>query len=148
MVGKEGLFGFESGYAGDLRFMPMAIRYRSDLAGLKLGLDGWRALPLAARRRLLELAVDTVRDDPGFRTALIAACVEHAVTVPDPVPVSDPAAWSAAGGPPFEAGDWPRLGEAWGGLDDLSRYALGKLARSRREPEALGRALGEILGEG
>lgn len=144
---QRGLFDFESGYAGDLRFIPLSIRYRLDRIGLKLGLEAWRGLGLETRRRLLDAAVGDGAGDATFRQALGEACLEWAVPAPASVPPLDPAAWSEAAGPPRETGMDSRVSDGWRSLSDLRRYALFKLARSRREPEALARALGEFFGD-
>jgi len=44
---------FEPVQAHRLEWLPLAVRHKLDLAGLKLGLRQWGALPLAGRTQLL-----------------------------------------------------------------------------------------------
>lgn len=142
------IFGFERDFAEDLGLMPLAVRYRLDLAGVKLGLQAWRALPRDMRGKLLAFPIGGAAGLEGFRTCLVEACARHGAEPPADLPAADPAAWSAAAGPPAAAEGPLLAGPDWSRLDDLQRYALAKLARSRREPDALSRALREFLGAG
>lgn len=142
----QGLFEFESHDAGDLRFIPLSIRYRLDRTGLKLGLEAWRGLALETRRGLLAAAMDRETGDAGFQRVLPEACAREGVPAPESVPALDPADWSETAGPPGAIGENPRVAAGWRGLDDFRRYALFKLARSRREPDGLARALSEFFG--
>ena len=47
-------FGFEADFVGDLRCIPMAVRRKLDLVGIKLKLVHWGDLDAEERQRLLE----------------------------------------------------------------------------------------------
>ncbi|MEB3325220.1 MAG: nitrate reductase associated protein, partial [Cyanobacteriota bacterium] len=47
------MFRFEADFAGDLRCLPLAVRRKLDLAGVKLKLVHWHGLSDDERQRLL-----------------------------------------------------------------------------------------------
>lgn len=53
-------FGFEADFVGDLRCIPMAVRRKLDLVGVKLKLSHWGDFSDQERQRLLAWL-----DDPG-----------------------------------------------------------------------------------
>ncbi len=142
-------FGFEADFVGDLRCIPMAVRRKLDLVGVKLKLVHWSGLDEGERQRLLAWP-----DDPGAlaeldrwlerRTAAMAAGVAGRL--------------APACGAPWQQGDEPpevllascrQLGltlppHAWGELDELQRFALVKLSHPGHEHRNLPRALAEF----
>lgn len=48
------LFDFEADFSGDLRCLPMAVRRKLDLAGVKLKLVQWQGLRSPERRILVQ----------------------------------------------------------------------------------------------
>ncbi|HEU4410355.1 MAG TPA: nitrate reductase associated protein [Polyangiaceae bacterium] len=142
-------FAFETEIDEALGFMPLALRYRLDRAGLKASLAAWQALAPAARRRLFDAPASSDADVDAFARALCAALAEvgHAPTPLPPLPSPPPwrleAALDAAAG-------WAReLGLAfdrarWASLGDVEAYALYRLSASRKSPDAFRAALGEL----
>jgi hypothetical protein len=144
-------FGYEEEYKDDLRFIPMRMRYRLDLAGLKIGLEAWQRLPLQDRLSLSAAPVATATEADGFRkrvNAALKACT--ALEAAETAPV-DPAAWGnavyapesvrtacVAAGLRFDESAWKRM-------TDFQRYALLKLSASSRQPEAFARTWREIV---
>jgi hypothetical protein len=129
------LFGFEAGMAGTLNGVPMSVRMKLDLCGLKVSLAQWRGLPLAVRQVVLELPCDTVveiqRARRYFRFIVGAFGLGRVASV-----CTDARAWSARGATPaivgsaMEALGLPRIGStAWATLSDLRRFTLVKLTR-------------------
>jgi hypothetical protein len=47
------VFDFEPAAARELQWLPLAVRYKLDACGLKIGLKEWQALALADREALL-----------------------------------------------------------------------------------------------
>jgi hypothetical protein len=143
-------FEFESEYAHDLHFVPIAMRYRLDKAGLKISLADWLKISVADR---FELATYPSDPDASFQAfaELLKAKLQNAFgNEPTALPLVNPEEWSSTlplppsirescgpdGGYKMEA--------LWGTLTELQRYALFKLSRSRREPEAFPRAWAEF----
>jgi hypothetical protein len=142
-------FGFEADFVGDLRCIPMAVRRKLDLAGVKLRLSHWGALEDADRQRLLDWD-----DGPEAIERLRAWLLERTAGLADgPARTMEPAAgcsWQQAGELPGELlascaqlGLTPRA-EGWAALDELQRFALVKLSHPGHEHRNLPRALAEF----
>jgi hypothetical protein len=140
------ILGFESEAERTLDCIPMRVRMKLDLCGLKLSLAQWCGLPIAVRRILLEEPCDTARDVRRAREYLVRAVEAHGL---DALPVVhvDRAAWSAGSDVPscvvsaMAASNLGHMGApTWRRLDDLQRFALMKLSRpghTRNLPAAL-----------
>ncbi len=72
------IFSFERELHATLDLMPLAIRRKLDLAGVKLSLDGWQAMAIADRRALVEAEVGDDASLAAFAASLRAAA-ERAV---------------------------------------------------------------------
>ncbi|HEU4536550.1 MAG TPA: nitrate reductase associated protein [Polyangiaceae bacterium] len=142
-------FAFETEIDAALTYMPLALRYRLDRAGLKASLAAWQALPPDRRRRLLDAPAASDADVAAFALALHEALAEagHAPSalppLPSPPPWRAPAALDAALAWAGELG-LPFAPARWNTLDDLRRYALYRLSASRKSPDAFRAALGEF----
>jgi hypothetical protein len=142
------LFGFEADFSGDLRCIPMAVRRKLDLAGVKLKLLHWNGLSAAERQRLLDWS-DTGLALQELRRWLL----ERSATLPHgPACALDPvcqASWQQTVALPEELCQSCRqLGltlpaDGWERLDELERFALVKLSHPGHEHRNLGRALRE-----
>jgi|SRR5690606_4305254 len=146
------VFGFEKEYAADLHFMPVGIRYRLDLAGLKVSLDAWLRLSVPERFELLEMGVESDREIGLFRAKMVSALLNAGAGTPPVLAPLDPADWSKGAPIPecvrrAAAADGISLaGLDWPALSDSRRYALWKLSLSRRQPEAFQKAVAEFAG--
>jgi hypothetical protein len=142
-------FNFEQEFSDDLRCIPMAVRRKLDLAGVKLKLVHWHGLTPGERQQLL--AWD---DDAGAITELRTWLLQRSETLPNgPATAIEPATATA-----WQQGDWlPDVLEqacsqlqlvlrpgAWGELDELQRFALVKLSHPGHEHRNLPLALQEF----
>lgn len=142
-------FAFETEIDEALGFMPLALRYRLDRAGLKASLAAWQALAPEARWRLFDAPAASDADVEAFARALRSALAEvgHAPRElprpPSPPPwrlgdaLDDARRWAAELGLTLDPARWVTL-------DDVEAYALYRLATSRKNPEAFRAALGEF----
>jgi hypothetical protein len=129
-----------------LEFIPLAVRRKLDLAGLKLSLAAWTAMTRAERLAVCHLPVDREGDLDVYREALagFAQRVGHPVALLDGGPV-DPATWGPARIPDAVAARAPNLAAAqWSALSEEQRYVLLKLSEGRRSPEKFATALREL----
>ena len=143
------LFRFEADFAADLRCLPMAVRRKLDLAGVKLKLPQWHGLTPGERQRLLEWG-----DGAAAIQALRAWLLERSATLPGGTAGSlEPAtqaAWQQGEGWPAvvrrscEQLHLPVWEEDWRELDELQRFALVKLSHPGHEHRNLPRALAEF----
>ncbi|MEB3321198.1 MAG: nitrate reductase associated protein, partial [Synechococcaceae cyanobacterium] len=131
-------FGFEADFVADLRCLPMAVRRKLDLAGVKLRLNQWHALTPAERQRLLEWA-----DDPAALAELAGWLLARSAALPGgPAGRLEPAratGWQRNDQPPPELlASCRQLGlawreERWQELTELQRFALVKLSHPGHE---------------
>lgn len=141
------VFAFEGPEIEALQWMPFEVRRKLDLSGVKLSLSAWEAMPLAARRELLSTPIDAAADVPRYHALALRLGQAAGKVEPQP-PV------------PFEERPWLRgdavfarvralglsLDEArWGGLPDLARYALHRLADPKKSQDKLRAALAELV---
>ena len=143
------IFGFEADFSDDLRCIPMAVRRKLDLAGVKLKLAHWHGLSEAERRELLAWP-DSEDDLTGLRSWLLARSAD----LPQgPARSIDPlrsAAWLPGEAiPDVLLESCRQLGvslgaEHWSRLDELERFALVKLCHPGHEQRNLPRALKEF----
>ena len=126
---------------GRLDLVPIAARRALDMAGLKLSLEAWRALPHAARAALTSLGQRAAVD-----TAVVAALLVD--VAPEPMePLQEPPADSAPSELVGALGiERPLPASLWATLAPLDRYALMKVSR-RGPSERLAAAYREIVGQ-
>lgn len=139
-------FEFEGDLHRTLEFIPMAVRRKLDLAGLKLSLAGWTAMNRGERLAVCHLPVDAPEDLEAYREALraFAERAGHPAAPLEGGPV-DPSAWAAAKIPESVAGRARRLPLAkWSALPEEARYVLWRLSETRRGPEKFDAAMREL----
>ena len=142
-------FAFEADFTADLRCIPMAVRRKLDLAGVKLKLVHWHGLESSERQRLLAWS-----DDPAAIAELHQWLLTRSQRLPDgPARAIAPARgcdWQQAEQlPPLLIAACRQLGlelrqGAWDALDELQRFALLKLSHPGHEHRNLPRALQEF----
>ena len=143
------VFAFEADFAGDLRCLPMAVRRKLDLAGVKLKLLQWHGLEEAERRRVLAW-----QDDDAAIEALREWLLERSGSLPEGpatamAPARDPEWRSSPDWPEAVLRSCTQLGLTpqpgrWAGLDELERFALLKLSHPGHEHRNLPRAMAEF----
>ncbi len=139
-------FAFEADFTADLRCIPMAVRRKLDLAGVKLKLSHWRELSAGERDALLQwpdddAAIEALRTHLLERTATLSAGQAGSL----PRPHEEP--WQ-------QVDHWPQtllqschelqisLHQAgWSTLNELQRFALVKLSHPGHEHRNLPNAL-------
>ncbi len=143
-------FAFERDLIGNWRCIPLCLRRKLDLAGIKLRLSHWLTLDQAQRQELVlwpdgpddlramadhiraltrPMAEGEARDLPP----VFAEPWQGAAAAPEPVLQA-----AAALGKPLSLAEWHGLGE-------LERFALCKLARPGHDHHNLPAALLEVL---
>ena len=142
-------FDFEADFTADLRCIPMAVRRKLDLAGIKLKLQHWSELHETERAELLAWA-----DDPAAIEALRQHLLERSAALSagqaKDLPRPDAEPWQQATQlPDALAASCAQLGlelpsAGWGELTELQRFALVKLSHPGHEHRNLPRALAEF----
>lgn len=141
-------FQFESDFVESLRCIPMCVRYKLDMAGVKLKLGEWSRLSAAERAYIADLPVETKAETQTFRNVIVIMTRIASGAIPS---LMDPVIphWNGADVPEQVAEKAVSLGvtvppESWRGLDELERFALMKLSRPGHEGKNFGPALEEF----
>lgn len=130
------LFGFEESLAKSLGCIPMAVRLKLDLVGIKLSLSQWTSLPVDTRRTLLEAPVGT---DPAAWERLLADGLHDRAEELRRLPLDASPEWAEAGVIPAQVSEQCKAHGVdlplakWASMPDLVRFALCKLSRSGHE---------------
>ncbi|MCY4055460.1 MAG: nitrate reductase associated protein [Cyanobacteria bacterium MAG CAR4_bin_6] len=141
-------FAFEADFMGSWRCIPLCVRRKLDLAGVKLKLRHWLALDHQERQRLVDWL-----DGPDDLRALAAHLKQRTAAMADgpvgalPIPRTPP--WRQAQPPETVAAALQPMGRAmdcdqWRRLSELERFALCKLARPGHDHHNLVHALAEF----
>ena len=142
-------FHFEADFTANLRCIPMAVRRKLDLAGVKLKLQHWSELGETERAELLAwpddpAAIEALRQHLQARTSALSA--GQAKDLPRP----SGEAWQQADQlPEVLAASCTQLGlgvraSGWAELSELQRFTLVKLSHPGHEHRNLPRALAEF----
>ena len=146
----EGLFDFERALDPDLKRMPISVRYKLDLIGLRVSATAWSRLSLATRKQVVQgWPVATPRQRAALREWLLNWLRTTRTEPPREIRVTEPA-WNDRCHVPeavaeLTAGCNPELslGE-WAELELLERVALVKLSQSPQERGDVPTALAEF----
>jgi hypothetical protein len=137
-----GVFRFEVDFGGTLRCIPMSVRMKLDLVGIKLSLKQWNRIPSYNRRELVERPCDSAAEATAYKASLVSAIEAHTGTAVEFAPLEATPPWADAKAVPERIGDWSRaLGvappseEQWAALTPLQRFALFKLTRPGHKNE-------------
>ena len=142
-------FGFEAEFTAELRCIPMAVRRKLDLAGVKLKLVHWNGLTVAERQRLLAWP-DGTAAVAELRLWLLERTAQQAAGVAPTLPIACQESWQQHQQTPPAvhqacSDQGVLLGDAaWASLNELQRFALVKLSQSGHEHRNLPLALAEF----
>ena len=144
-------FQYESQYYTTLSRLPLDVRRKLDLVGLKISLKDWLAFSLEERAVLCHLPNDSVDEQQAFQAFLdflsrkylgrsiqttepMSASLWNGETVPEPVLLKSTDFNAAV------------TRQEWTQWHDHDRYALYKTAISTNQPEAFAQVLNELRG--
>jgi len=145
------IFEFERDFAQSLRCVPMSVRLKLDVSGVKISLKQWNRLTTRDRQQLLELpcAAPGERERFGARVRAMVAtrCSEPAGDLPaDPYPY-----WTVDEQVPeqiqrqLQGLCLPPLSlSQWQGLSHVRRFSLLKLSRPGHDNDNFVPALREF----
>ncbi len=143
-------FLFESDFVEDnIRCIPMVVRMRLDLAGVKFSLSAWSKCSLEERAELATLTVDSRQEREQYRQRAATLMLRCGETVKYLVPAETPD-WENPGKIPDELQvhtttyGWSISLEQWCRLEALQRFALIKLCRPGHENRNFPHAMREF----
>lgn len=142
-------FQFERGFEASLDCMPMSVRLKLDLCGLKLSLTQWRTLSVDARRTVLDAQCTCAVDVRRLRSFIELSITDAGGRCPTPIHLLG-ADWQNLAAVPEQVravmavAELPAISQlAWSQLGELERFALCKLT-SKGQQRNLVAALAEF----
>jgi hypothetical protein len=142
-------FGYEAEFYSALSRVPLHVRMKLDLIGIKISLKDWLAFSIEERTVLCHLPIDTNDERQAFcsyldflsnkyRGAPLTTTDVMNSSLWDPAEVPDPVLQKSVGmSPALTLAEWSH----W---QDHERYALYKTAVSKSQPEAFESILKEL----
>jgi len=144
-------FAFEQDFIGTWRCIPLCVRRKLDLIGLKLKLSHWLALTQVQRQALVDWG-----DDPAALAQLgdhLRRCTaEMADGMAADLPPAVDAAWQQVEVVPDAIASAAQLHgvgltlQRWASMTELERFAFCKLVRPGHDHHNLQAAFNEVLG--
>jgi len=133
-------FLFEEDFMeGNIRCIPMIVRFKMDKAGIKLKLSAWSRFSAEERIKLAQMACYYDDEIISYTTYLTKLVKKRTRQTPKRLAVEQNPLWSDVYSIPevlaekFNEFGWKLSIEKWGRLTDLQRFALLKLCRPRHE---------------
>jgi len=145
------VFEFERDFAQSLRCVPMSVRLKLDVSGVKISLKQWNRLTAADRRELLDLpcAGDAERD--AFRTRVTGLVAARSSAPAGSLAVDPQPPWTVEDRVPEQIVQHmhaltlsPLSVAQWRSLSQVRRFALLKLSRPGHDNENFVPALREF----
>lgn len=128
------LMPWEKGNYVDLQWIPLAVRFKLDKVGLKIGLKAWQALPFESRQDLLKTPFAASHQQHAWSEALRQAMTTHGLGEPTPFPQAPPLSDTREALSPEALLAWRSVGfdlaAGLGQLSDFGRYVAIKTVQS------------------
>ncbi|HEY7560090.1 MAG TPA: nitrate reductase associated protein [Candidatus Binatia bacterium] len=143
-------FQHEADFYPELTRVPLHVRMRLDLTGIKLSLNQWLAFALEERRIICHLPVESEAELEAFVAYVNFLCRRYNGSTAQMLPPVNSALWNSLGQIPEavlqnsrDCG-LPVTLEEWTRWQFHERYALYKTAVSKSEPEKFFAVLTEL----
>ena len=134
------VFQFEQDFAGTLRCIPMAVRFKLDRCGIKLSLRQWVRMAPGERDRMLRLPCDRREEVEAYRRELEELIQLRSTQPPEYLPIEVEPLWADAGSVPDQVVQFavqvqvsPPNSIQWAALSPLQRFTLVKLSRAKHD---------------
>ena len=144
-------FQFEEEFMeNNMRCIPMIIRFKMDMAGIKLKLSEWRKFSTEERIELALMRCGLNEESMHYAGYLSGLLKKHTDRDPTGMDVNKTPAWNELHSIPgiliekLKEFDWNLSIDQWAYLTDLQRFALLKLCRPGHENKNLPRAMKEF----
>lgn len=142
MTDDSTIFTFETDFAGALYCIPMAVRRKLDLCGVKVSLKQWNKFELAEREQLVARACDTPEETDAYQRDVARLIQTRAGDTPEFLDRDAGTEWKEAATVPQRVIDYCQERDVpapsptqWVALTELQRFALFKLTRPRHSNE-------------
>jgi hypothetical protein len=145
------IFDFERDFAGSLRCIPMTVRLKLDLCGIKLSLRQWSRFDRTERAELVRRPCAAIAERRAYRRQLEVLIRDRTDEPVETLAVDADPPWAdrtkvavQVGAQARRKGLPPPNPAAWATLSDLERFALVKLARPGHDNDNFAAALREF----
>jgi hypothetical protein len=136
MPNDSTIFAFETDFAGALYCIPMAVRRKLDLCGVKVSLKQWNKFTLGEREQLVARPCDTSEETDAYQREVAHLLQTRAGDTPQFLDRDAGTEWKEVSSVPQRLIDYcqergveaPSITQ-WGALTELQRFALFKLTR-------------------
>lgn len=145
-------FAYESEFYATLSRVPMSVRMKMDLTGVKISLDDWLAFSFEERMVLCHLPVDTEEEKQVFISYLDFLSRGYCGGPMDLTQALDSSLWNDLSQVPPAVAEKSTLKgrgvarEEWTRWKFHERYAVYKTAIAKRDTEAFFALLSELRG--
>jgi hypothetical protein len=151
MTDNSQIFEFERDFAGTLHCIPMIVRFKLDLCGVKLSLRQWSRFERQEREQLILRPCHAAREIPSYRAYLVMLISVRAGEQAVDLPIDANPEWEACANVPGSVkAKAASLGlpapaqPSWAALTPLQRFTLLKLTREGHDNENFEPALREF----
>ncbi len=145
------LFAFESDFVASLRCIPMAVRLKLDLCGIKLTLRQWSRFARSDREALVVMPCGRRAEVEAFRAEVVDLVVSRAGEAARPLTERACRDWERSNRIPIAVTDnamslglSPPSVSQWAALTPLQRFALIKLTRDNHDNVNFAPAMAEF----
>ncbi|WP_346293486.1 nitrate reductase associated protein [Sphaerothrix gracilis] len=137
-VEESAFFAFESDFVESLRCIPMQVRMKLDMCGVKLKLTHWHQFSAAERRSLTQQPCSTPIEIADYRQQLQQLVTHYNGAPAKDLPIDPQPAWLAAQVPESVQAQAASVkaeisAQQWQDLSPSQRFALIKLSRPSHE---------------
>ncbi|MEA5512874.1 nitrate reductase associated protein [Nodularia sp. UHCC 0506] len=143
-------FEFEADFVDSLRCIPMRVRYKLDICGIKLKLSHWHQMTEDERMTLAELPCTTETEIPVYQDYLQQLILERTGNPAAKIPIEAYPLWMDCGNIPGSVQEKAQemgmslTSPQWASLTLLQRFALIKLSRPGHENKNFSQAMAEF----
>jgi hypothetical protein len=143
-------FQYEAEFYPELSRLPLHVRMKLDLTGIKLSLKQWLAFSFEERKVVCHLPVEREEELQAFVAYMNSLCRRYHGSAAQTFPPVTPALWDTPGHIPEPVVENSRNSgqaitlEEWTHWQFHQRYALYKTALSENEPEKFLAVLAEL----
>jgi len=143
-------FEYEAEFYPELNRLPLHVRLKLDLTGIKLSLKQWLAFSFEERKVVCHLPVERDEELQAFVAYMNSLCRRYHGSAAQTFPPVTPALWDTPGHIPEPVVENSRNSgpaitlEEWTHWQFHQRYALYKSALSENEPEKFLAVLAEL----
>lgn len=136
MSSSSEIFQFEKDFAGALYCIPMAVRRKLDLCGVKVSLKQWNRFALDEREQMVAQSCESPGEIDDFGHYVVKVLEDRTSEPAQLLERDDGVEWNGTKSVPQRVVDYsiqrdvvPPTPTQWAGLTPLQRFAIFKLTR-------------------